>query len=168
MLSWSYHCQIPYLFSPELHHLLSRKKKEFDDVIFIWAASRKKGPYGIFYKNVYFSFFWMNIILRLVCENLSRITVIISFLWSPKHGIYAAASFSSNMTSWCSRYDTQSFISVILYMYMNIIFIAKWLFDGNSEILHCSDVIARSKTLCKSENTCQHFTAKIWRHFPLR
>ena len=35
---------------------------------------------------------------------------------------------------------------------MNIIFIAQWLFGGNSEILHCSDVFAHRMKLCKPEN----------------
>ena len=45
---------------------------------------------------------------------------------------------------------------------MNIIFIAQWLFSGNSEILHCSDVFERRQKLHKPENifkanTCQLF-----------
>ena len=67
----------------------------------------------------------MYIILRLVFENFIRIAVKISFLWDPKHGVYATASFSANVTSVCSRNDMQIFTSVILYM--NIIYIAKWL-----------------------------------------
>ena len=62
-----------------------------------------------------------------------------SFLLGPKHGVYAAASFSAKMTSCSSCNNTQIFNSVILYM--NIIFIALCLLGGNSEILHCSDVI---------------------------
>ena len=89
----------------------------------------------------------MDIVLRLVCEILSRIAVKISFLWVSTHSVYAEASFSANVTSWCSRNDTQIFISV--YLYMNIIFIAQWLFSGNFEILHCSDVFARRQQLCK-------------------
>ena len=65
----------------------------------------------------------MYIILRLVCENLSRIAVKISFLWGPKYGVYAAAYFSFNVTSRYLRDNMQNFTSVILYM--NIIFIAK-------------------------------------------
>ena len=112
----------------------------------------------------------MYIILRLVCENFSRIPVKISFLWGPKYGIYAATSFSANVTSWCSRNNMQIFAAVILHM--NIIFIAQWLFGGNSEILHCSNVFARRQKLCKPENifkqTCVNFfTTKIWRHFPI-
>ena len=61
----------------------------------------------------------------------------------PKHGIYAAVPFSANLTSWFSRNDMHFFTSVILYM--NIIFIAQWLFGGNSEILHCSDFFACPK-----------------------
>ena len=89
----------------------------------IWAASRKKGPWRIFYQNVYFSIFWMYIIFRLFCEIFSKLAVKISFLWGPKHVEYATASFSSNVTSWCSRNDTHFFTSVILHM--NIIFIAQ-------------------------------------------
>ena len=72
----------------------------------------------------------MCIILRLVCETFSRIAVKISFLCGPQHGIYRATSFSANVTSWCSRDNTQNFSSAILYM--NIIFIAQWLSGGNS------------------------------------
>ena len=64
----------------------------------------------------------MYIILKVVCENFSRITVKISLLWNPKHEVYAAASFSANVTSRFSCNDTQIFTSVILHM--NIIFIA--------------------------------------------
>ena len=92
----------------------------------------------------------MYIILRLVCENFSRIAVTIGFLWGHKHSVYAAASFSANVTSWCSRHDTQIRTSVILHM--NIIFIAHWLSGGNSEILQYSDVFARNKKLYNPEN----------------
>ena len=92
-------------------------------------------------------------ILRLGCEHFSRIYVKISFLRGPKHGIYAAESISANVTSWCSLNDTQIFTSVILYV--NIIFIAKWLFGGNSEILYCSDNFARRQKLWKPENIFQ-------------
>ena len=92
----------------------------------------------------------MYIILRLFCETFSRIAVKISFLWGHKHGVYAAALFSANVTSWCSRNDTHIFTSVILYI--NIIFIAQWLSGGNSEILYGSNVFARRHKLCKPEN----------------
>ena len=62
----------------------------------------------------------MYIILRLVCETFSKIDVKISFLRGHKHGVYAAASFSAKVTSWCSRNDTHILTSVILYI--NIIF----------------------------------------------
>ena len=88
-------------------------------------------------------------ILRLVCENFRRTAVKISFLWGPKHDIYAAVPFSANVTSWYSRNDMQIFTSVIFYM--NIIFIAQWLFGGNSKILHCSDVFVRLEKLYKPE-----------------
>ena len=74
----------------------------------------------------------MYIIFRLVCETLSRIAVKISFLWGHKHGVYAAVSFSANVTSWCSRNDTNIFNFVNLYI--NITFIAQWLSGGHSEI----------------------------------
>ena len=92
----------------------------------------------------------MYIILRLVCENFSRIAVKISFLWGLKNDVYAAASFSANVTSWCSHSDTQIFTSVNLHM--NIIFITQWLFGGNSESLHCSNVFASHQKLFKPEN----------------
>ena len=65
----------------------------------------------------------MHIILRLVRENFSRIAVKISFLWGPKHGVYATASFSANVTSGCSSKDNKMLTSVILYM--NIIYNAQ-------------------------------------------
>ena len=53
---------------------------------------------------------------------------------------------------------------------MNIIFIAQWLFGGNSEIFHCSDGFARRQKFRKPENIFKQtpvniFTAKIWRNF---
>ena len=84
----------------------------------------QKGPLAVFLIKMFiFAIFRMYIILRLVCENLSRKAVKISFLWGTKHGVYAAVSFSANVTSWCSRNDTQIFASNILHM--NIIFIAE-------------------------------------------
>ena len=80
----------------------------------------------------------MYIILRLVCENFNSIAVEISFLRGPKNGVYAAALYLANVTSGCSRNDTEIVTSVILYI--DIIYIAQWLFGGNSEILHQSDV----------------------------
>ena len=68
----------------------------------------QKGPLWYFYQNDYFYIFWMYIILRLLCENISRIAVKISFLWGLKYGVHAAASFSINVTSWCSRRYTQA------------------------------------------------------------
>ena len=76
----------------------------------------QKWPLGYFYQNVYFSFFLIYIILRLVCENFSTIAVKISFLCGPKYGVNVAAPFSANVTLRCSRNDTQMFNSVILYM----------------------------------------------------
>ena len=83
----------------------------------------------------------MYIILRLVCENFSRIAVKITYLWGPKHGVYAAVSFQQIWRPDVSRNDPEIFNSFILYM--NIIFIAQWLFADDSEILHCSNVFAR-------------------------
>ena len=92
----------------------------------------------------------MYIILRLVSETFRRIIVKISFLWDLKHGVYATASFSANMTPSCSRNGTLMFTSFILYI--KIISIAQWLSGGNSEILHGSDVFARRQILCKPES----------------
>ena len=76
----------------------------------------------------------------------------------------------NSTVTWCSRNNTQICTSVILYM--NIIFIAHWLFGGNSEILHCSDAFARRQKLCKPvsifKQTCVNFfTAKILHHFSI-
>ena len=56
----------------------------------------------------------------------------------------------ANVTSWCSHNEMQTFTYVILYM--NIICIAQWLFVGDSEILHFSDIFARHQKLCKPES----------------
>ena len=106
----------------------------------------------------------MYIILRLVCENFSRINVKISSLWDPKHGVYAAASFSANVTSECSRSETRILTSVILFM--NIIYVAQLLFVDYSEILHYSYVFVRHQKLFKPESIFRStrvniFTAKI-------
>ena len=87
-----------------------------------WAAPRKKGPKGNFEQNVYFSIFWMAIILRLICKNFSCIAVKISFLWGCEHWVYAEVSFvASVMSRYLRIYDMQNFTSFILYM--NIIYI---------------------------------------------
>ena len=65
----------------------------------------------------------MYIILRLVCENFNRKAVEISFIRGPKHVIYAAALYLANVTSGCSRNNTQIVTSVILYI--DIIYIAQ-------------------------------------------
>ena len=88
-----------------------------------WAAPRKKGPWGNFEQNVYFPTFWMAIILRLICENLSCIAVKISFLWGCEHCVYAEALFTASVTSRYLHNDMQNFTSVILYM--NIIYITR-------------------------------------------
>ena len=96
----------------------------------------EKGPLGYFYPNVYFSILWMNITLWLVCANFSGIAVKISFLLGLNMAYTCkAVSFLANMTSWC-YVATSNF-----FLYMNNIFIAQWLFVGNSEILHCSHVL---------------------------
>ena len=69
--------------------------------------------------------------------------------------VYATASFSGIVTSRCVRNGTQIITSVMLYM--NIICIIQWLFGGNSEILHYSDVFVRRPKLFKWGSTCQHF-----------
>ena len=102
----------------------------------------------------------MYIVLRLVFENFSRIAVKISFLWGPKHGVYAAASFSANVTSVCSCNNPQIFTSIILYM--NIIYIVQWLFGGNSEIVHYSDVFARRQKLFKPESIFKQTRVNIF------
>ena len=61
----------------------------------------------------------MYIILRLVCENVSRKAIKISFLGGLKHDVYAAASYLANVTLGCSSKDTQLFTSVILYISYN-------------------------------------------------
>ena len=104
----------------------------------------------------------MNYILRLVSENFSWIYVKISFLRGPKHGVYAAESISTNVTSWCSRNNTQIFTSVILYM--NIILTPKWLFGGSSEVLYCSDDFGRHQKLCKPENIFQQTRVNFFYH----
>ena len=49
------------------------------------------------------------------------------------------------------RNDTQFFF-IVLFLYMNIIFIARWLFCGNSQIWLCSDVFACRQKLCKPDS----------------
>ena len=83
----------------------------------------------------------MYIILRLGCENVNRIAVEISFLRGPKHCVCSAALYSANVTSGCSRNDSQIVTSVIFHI--DFIYIAQWLFGGKSKILHHSDVFAR-------------------------
>ena len=61
----------------------------------------------------------MYIILRLICEILSRPAVKISFLWGLKHIVYSAASFSASVTSSFLRNDMPNFTSD--FFYMNII-----------------------------------------------
>ena len=99
----------------------------------------------------------MCIILRLICEVLSWIAVDIRFLWDYKHGVYGAGSFIAIVTSWYLRKDMIKFNSAILYM--NIIFITRWLFDANFEILHCSGAFARCHKHCKPD--CSFMQARV-------
>ena len=55
----------------------------------------------------------LSIILRLICENLSKIAVKISFLWDPKDCVYAAALFIATITLWYLHNDIKKFTSVI-------------------------------------------------------
>ena len=82
----------------------------------------------------------MYVILRLICENLSRIAVKISFLWGREYDVYATASFAESATSWYLRNGMQNITPVILHM--NIIWIVQWLSDANTEILHYSSAFA--------------------------
>ena len=87
----------------------------------------------ILIKTLIFSIYWMYIILRLICEILSRIIAVkISFLYSRKHGVYVAASFAANVTSWYLRNGMPNFTSFIFYI--NIICISRWLFGANFQI----------------------------------
>ena len=126
------------------HDCCSRTKH-----LIIWAASRKKGPYGNFDQNAYFSISWMCIIWRLICEILSGIAVQIRFLWDFKYGVYGAASFIAIVTSWYLRKDMRKFTSVILYV--NIRCIAQWLREANFKILFCSGAFTRRHTHRKPE-----------------
>ena len=58
--------------------------------------------------------------LRLVCGNLSRIAVKISFLWDRKHGVYEGKHhFHQGLL-----HDIYATLH-LLFWYVNIIFIAK-------------------------------------------
>ena len=55
---------------------------------------------------------------------------------------------------------------------MNFIYIVQWLFGGNSEILHYSNVFARRQKHLNQrayfkQTRVNVFTAKIWRHFSI-
>ena len=58
----------------------------------------------------------MYIILRLICELLSRISVKISFPYGGKHDVYPTALFEAGITPRYLRNNVQNFTSVILYM----------------------------------------------------
>ena len=47
----------------------------------------------------------------------------------------------------------QNFTSIILYMIMNIICNAQWLYGANFEILHCTDVFSERQKLLKQGST---------------
>ena len=83
----------------------------------------QKGPFGYFLSKSLF-FYFLNVhYLKISSENFSRIAVKINILWSPKHGVHAAALFSAIMTWGCLRNDTQIFNSIMLYI--NIIYMAQ-------------------------------------------
>ena len=140
--------QIFYYVFSILYHILSRKlsKIRIDVLYNHMSCVTQKGPLGYFW----FSIFWKHITLKLIGENFSSISVKISFLWGSKYCVYALPSVSAIVTSWCLHNDTQHFTLVILYL--NIVFIAQWLFDVNSKILHCCDVFARRQNLCKPQS----------------
>ena len=81
-----------------------------------WAMSRKKGTECNFYQTVSFYVFCIYIILRLICDTLSKIAVKISFPRGPQHDVYASGAFSVSVTSWYLHKDMQNFASVILLL----------------------------------------------------
>ena len=92
----------------------------------------------------------MHIILRLICENLSRIAVKISFLWGHIHCVLQ----QSHLQQLPRRviYVTTYNILLLSFCIMNIICNAQWLYGANFEILHCSEAFSWRKTLFKQEN----------------
>ena len=131
----------------------------------------------VFYKHLYFMkmfiFLFSECTLLLdypvVCENFSRIAVQISFLWCLKHGVYAAASFSAKVTSWCSHNDTQL---VLLFCrrtsYLSHIdcFVVILKFYTVQVFLHAVRNFVNQKHF--QANMCQlFFIVKIWRHFSI-
>ena len=93
----------------------------------------------------------MYIILRLICEILSKIAVKISFLRGHKQGVYAQASLTASVTSWYLRNGLQNFTSFPFSI--NIICFARWLCDANFKILHCSGAFIRRHKIFKPENS---------------
>ena len=83
----------------------------------IWLSSKlfkprhEKMALRVFLSKWFFSFFWVYIILRLVCENFMQI-------------VYTWSSFSANVTTWCSCNDTQI---VKLFLSFNWIWTSYWL-----------------------------------------
>ena len=105
----------------------------------------QKGPLGYFLSKCLF-FHFLNV-------HYFKIS-----LWKLLNVVYIQQHYSQQM--WC-RMFTYTTIFTYVILYMNIIFIAQWLFGGNSEILHCCDVFANSQKLFKPESifkqTCQLF-----------
>ena len=62
----------------------------------------------------------MYIILKLVYENFSSIAVKISFLWGPKHGVYAAPSRHFQQT--CRRDAHVTTCTFLLPLYEDLIY----------------------------------------------
>ena len=111
----------------------------------------------------------MHITFRLICENFSRVTLNKSFLWGSKYGAYAASSVAASVTSWYLRNDRKNFTFVISYIKFVCMYIAQWLFGGNSDILQNSDVFAHRQKRCKQQSIFKQtrvdfFNEKIWRH----
>ena len=136
----------------------------------------QKGPFRVFVIKMFILLFtectfFLLILIRLVCENLSRISDKISFRWGSKHSVYAVASFSANVTSRYFRNDMQNITAVILYI-MNIIFIAQCLLVANYEFLHCSKGVLANINVVKEKafsrkHVLTFFIAKIWRPFSI-
>ena len=93
----------------------------------------------------------MCIILRLACKNVSRIAVKISF-YGVLNMAYMQLRHFQEMWSRDVHATHSSFYFTSVILYMHIIFIAQWLFGGNSEILHRCDVFERRQKLCKPDS----------------
>ena len=88
----------------------------------------------------------MYIILRLICEILSRIAVTISFLWGHKHGVhvYATASFAASVI-----HDINVTTCKNIFVYEHHMYHSGAYFT----ILHCCGAFAPRKTPLKPKNT---------------